>query len=387
MNPEEWIDEEMHALHGQSAERSLRVVPEAGGVLRDVGSRCLNLSSNDYLNLGGHARVMTAAREALDGYGCGSGASRLVSGNLPIHGELEAALAAWLGVPAVLVFGSGFLANLGAVQAVVGRGDTVFADRLVHASIVDAMIGSRAAIKRFHHNDVDHLHRLLAETAGGGRKLVITESVFSMDGDLAPLAEIAGVADDHGALLMVDEAHALGVFGPLGAGRLAELGLSDRAHLVVGTLSKALGSYGGFVAGSDRMRSWLINRARSFIYTTAPPPPAVGAARGAIEVLREEPARGASLLGRANRFRHRLQEEHFDTRQSASHIIPVVIGDSEKALAVSDRLRDENILAVAMRPPTVPAGTSRLRLSISYAHTDDDLVQAADAIIRAMGAE
>ena len=214
MNPEEWIDEKVRALRRQSAERTLRVVPEAGGVLRDVGTRCLNLSSNDYLNLSGHAGALAAAREALEGYGCGSGASRLVSGTLPIHEELEAALASWMGIPAALVFGSGFLANQGAVQSVVGRGDTVFADRLIHASIVDAMVGSRAAIKRFHHNDADHLGRLLTKTPGDGRKLIVTESVFSMDGDLSPLAEIVKLAEAHDALLMVDEAHALGVFGP-----------------------------------------------------------------------------------------------------------------------------------------------------------------------------
>lgn len=381
---EAWIDDELRALGRRHLERGLRVLPEVGGVVRERGRRLLNLSSNDYLNLAHHPDLAAGARQALDQDGCGSTASRLVTGTLPIHEELEHALAARKGTPAALLFGSGYLANIGVLPAIAGPGDTVLADRLIHASLVDGILLSRARLCRFRHNDPDHLAALLKKTHGSGRTVVITESVFSMDGDLAPLETIAACCHDAGAMLVVDEAHAMGVFGPRGAGRVRELGLEQAVNISIGTLSKALGGYGGFVACSDRMRAWLINRGRPFVYSTALPPPTVGAALAALALLDREPERGARLLGAARRFRHRLQEEGLDTEPSASQVIPVRIGDNEEALRVARGLADTGILAIPMRPPTVPAGTARLRLAVTTAHTEEDLDLAARTIARAV---
>lgn len=382
MNPDTWIKQELERARRNQLERSIFVVPEAGGILRDVGTRVLNLSSNDYLNLIHHPLLQKAATEALSSYGAGSGSSRLVSGTLPIHEELEAGLATLKGYPAALTFGSGFLANAGAITAMVGRNDHVFADRLAHASIVDATIQSRAKLHRFNHNDVDHLASLLGKTQSDSRKLVITESVFSMDGDFAPLRELATVCEEYEAIFAVDEAHATGLFGMNGAGRISEEGLQDCVALSIGTMSKALGGYGGFVASSNLVRQWLINRARPLIYSTALPPSVVATAHAALQVLSSDPQRGRTVLRLAAALRHRLQEENLDTLNSQSQIIPILVGDNKRTLRISQKLQEEGILAIPIRPPTVPAGTARLRLSVTYAHTEEDLREAAETIIR-----
>ena len=382
MNPDTWIKQELERARRNQLERSISVVPEAGGILRDVGGRVLNLSSNDYLNLIHHPLLQKAATEALSRYGTGSGSSRLVSGTLPIHEELEAGLATLKGYPAALTFGSGFLANAGAITAMVGRNDHVFADRLAHASIVDATIQSRAKLHRFNHNDVDHLASLLGKTQSDSRKLVITESVFSMDGDFAPLRELATVCEEYEAIFAVDEAHATGLFGMNGAGRISEEGLQDCVALSIGTMSKALGGYGGFVASSNLVRQWLINRARPLIYSTALPPSVAATAHAALQVLSSDPQRGRTVLRLAAALRHRLQEENLDTLNSQSQIIPILVGDNKRTLRISQKLQEEGILAIPIRPPTVPAGTARLRLSVTYAHTEEDLREAAETIIR-----
>ncbi|MCX7006682.1 MAG: aminotransferase class I/II-fold pyridoxal phosphate-dependent enzyme, partial [Kiritimatiellaeota bacterium] len=303
MDPrEQWIETELEEL--RQAHRFRRaVLPQPG---------LLNFSSNDYLDLAHHPDVIAAAEHALHAAGAGATASRLVSGTLPLHEELEMRLARLKGYPAALLFGSGYLANLGILGALVGRGDAVFADRLAHASLMDAAVLSRAELLRFRHNDAQHLDELLQKNSGAGRKLVVTESVFSMDGDVAPLPEIAAVAQKHGALLLVDEAHATGVFGPGGSGLIREHKLESAVNLSMGTVSKALGGYGGFVACSEAMRALLINRARAFIYTTAPPPAAAGAALGALGLLEKNPSWGAELLQRAAAFRERLRSDGFD---------------------------------------------------------------------------
>ena len=384
MKTRDWLRAQLDQLQDQDLERTLSVCPEAGGVLRDIGHRMLNLSSNDYLNLIHHPTVLQASREALEGYGTGSGSSRLISGTLPIHEEFEAAMARHKGYSAALIFGSGFLTSIGIISSFVGRDDAVFADRLIHASLVDGIVLSRARLHRFHHNDPQHLEDLLKKHDKPGRKMVVTESVFSMDGDLAPLREIAQLCQRYDAEMLVDEAHASGIFGPCGAGRVQELNLTDEVGLCMGTLSKGMGGYGGYVACSSLFRRWLINQARSFIYTTALPPAMIGAGLGALRVLHEDPGRGAKLLLRASRLRHRLQEEDLDTMQSASQIIPIVIGDNKKTLSISRRLKEQGILAVAIRPPTVPTESARLRLSVTYAHTDEDLAEAAETIIRTL---
>jgi 8-amino-7-oxononanoate synthase len=257
------------------------------------------------------------------------------------------------------------------------------ADRLCHASIVDAALLSRAAVHRFRHNDVEHLERLLAGPASRGACLVVTESVFSMDGDCAPLEDIARAAHARGAMLLVDEAHATGIFGPAGSGLVREAGLQSSVTVCMATLSKAFGGYGGFVTCSESLRAWLINSARSFIYSTARGP-AVGArALAAVRFVREHPELGPELLRRADILRNRLHEAGLDTGRSASAIIPVMVGDNRRTLGLSERLRASGILAIAIRPPTVPEGTARLRLSVTRAHTVEDIERAARQIVQA----
>lgn len=381
MHSEAWMQAELDALEGQHLRRGLVVQPQAGGAFEVQGRRTLNFSSNDYLDLSRRPAVVERVRRALAEYGCGAGSSRLVSGSLPLHAELEEALAAHKGYPASLVFGCGFLTNVGVIPALVGRNDTVLADKLVHASLIDSIVLSRAKLVRFRHNDSEHLAAQLAKDNGEqGRRLIVTESVFSMDGDIAPLAEIATLAETHDALLMVDEAHASGVFGPHGAGLVRESGLEDRVNISMGTFSKALGNYGGFVACSKTMRDWLVNRARSFVYTTALPPAVIGGCLGALEVLDNEPELGEELQRRSDFFRNLLRERGFDTGRSASQIIPVMVGDSARALELAGRLKEHGIIAVAIRPPTVPQGTARLRLSVTLAHTREDLAETVDLL-------
>ena len=379
---EDWIAAELQQFRDQGLERQIREYPEIGGKIR-IGDRVLlNFSSNDYLALARNPEVVAAAESALRRWGAGSGASRLVTGTLPCHVDLENRLAACKGYPSALVFGSGYLANLGIIPALVGRGDWLVADRLAHASIMDAAILSRAILHRFQHNDTEHLEAILQKKPADVKCLVVTESVFSMDGDIAPLPEIAGVVAHHGAMLMADEAHATGIFGPAGSGLVREWRLEDQVCLAMGTLSKALGSYGGFVACSEIMRHFLLNRARSLIFSTSLPPAVIGAALGSLSYIERHPALGASLLERAARFREKLQAAGFQTGKSISQIIPLLVGDNQKALGFSKRLKEHGILAVAIRPPTVPAGTARLRLSVTLDHSLEDLDRALTILIQ-----
>ncbi len=382
---EDWIQPLLDEAKSKGLERNARVYPEAGGIIKIDGKEVLNFSSNDYLDLARHPHVLDGAREALDQYGTGSTASRLVTGTLPIHEELEARLAKEKGYPAALVFGSGYMANAGTIPVLAGRGDLIFADKLVHASMIDACNLSGAKLVRFAHNDGAALKQRLEQYATDDcRKLIITESVFSMDGDLAPLPQITGLAEKYGAMLMVDEAHASGTFGPNGAGLVREHGLEKSVTVSMGTMSKAMAGYGGFVACSENLRKLLINSARAFIYTTAPPPAVIGAALGALDVLEASPRLGNILQANADYFRSLLHEAGLDTLQSQSQIIPIIIGDNEKAVAISHTLREQGIIAAAIRPPTVPAGSARLRISITLAHLVDDLERAAKLIIAAV---
>lgn len=333
----------------------------------------LNFSSNDYLDLARDPQVIAAAHAALDAFGAGSTASRLVCGSLAPHTELELAIATSKGTEAALVFGSGYLTACGIFSALTsrtGRHDTVVADKLVHACVIDAVKLSGAKLVRFRHNDVEHAEEQLARVAvadGSGSTILVTESVFSMDGDRAPLDDLRAVAAEHGARFMVDEAHSAGILP------------SANADILMGTLSKSYGGYGGYVAGSRELCAWLVNRARSFIYTTAPPPATMAAATAAIERARD--GRGAALLERAAGFRSRLRDAGLDTGASDSQIVPVMIGDNQRALDLATRLRERGVHVVAIRPPTVPAGTARLRFSITLAHSASDLERAADLLI------
>ncbi len=381
MHNEQWLADELKALRAQHRFRQTQTVDQTADQVRQDGRALLNLASNDYLDLASHPAVQRGASRWLEQAGVGARASRVVTGTLACHEELEDRLAQHKGYPAALLFGAGYLASLGAVGALCDRQTTVLADRLIHASLIDAVRLSGARLQRFRHNNVDHLRTLLLKQGKAGRTLIVCESVYSMDGDLAPLAEIAELAVRHKALLLVDEAHATGVFGTKGAGRVEAEGLQQQVNLAMGTLSKALGGYGGFHCCSAAMRDWLVNRARAFVYTTAPPPPVVGAALAALTVLDEEPERGATLLARADRFRRRLQQGGLDTLHSNSQIVPVVIGDNKAALRVATALRKEGIYTVAIRPPTVPVGTARLRLSLTLAHDEAELDRAADVLI------
>ncbi|MEM7394556.1 MAG: 8-amino-7-oxononanoate synthase, partial [Verrucomicrobiota bacterium] len=281
MKNETWIESQLADARRDGLERTIRPLPRNGGKFELDGRETLNFSSNDYLDLARQPEVIEVARRALDEQGVGATASRLVTGALPLHQQLEDRLARLKGYPDALLFGSGFLTNVGTIPAVVGRNDHIFADRLIHASMIDAATLSRARIHRFRHNDMDHLENLLRKSPEG-RRLILAESVYSMDGDLAPVAAMTELSERYGAMIMIDEAHAMGIFGRQGCGRVREHGLEDRVNLSMGTLSKALGGYGGFVACSESFRAFLVNRARSFIYTTALPPASVGAALGAL---------------------------------------------------------------------------------------------------------
>ncbi|NVM56588.1 MAG: 8-amino-7-oxononanoate synthase [Desulfobacterales bacterium] len=387
MHHEGWINEQLCDLSKRHLDRHLEVYPEVGGKIRIGGRTYLNFSSNDYLNLARHPDVVARAGEALRAAGCSATASRLVTGTLTWHDELEQRLARHKGYPCALLFGSGFLANVGTIPALVGRNDHVFADKLVHASIVDAIMLSRAKLYRFRHNDVEHLEQLLKRIGTSGRKLIVTESVFSMDGDLAPLQDIAHMAQRHGAMVMVDEAHATGIFGPKGSGLVRGWGLESSINIAMGTLSKAFGGYGGFVACSKSVRAFLINYARSFIYSTAPPPSVVGAALGALRAIEGICDLGGQLLTNAAAFRNQLKDAGLNTGNSASQIIPIMVGENSKALAISHKLREQGIIGVAIRPPTVPQGTARIRFSVTLAHSLEDLEHAADIIVAAAKSE
>ena len=383
----ETLAQELQNLDARDLRRRLNEVEEVlpGGKVRVGGRVLLNLSSNDYLGLSQDPRLIYAAQEAVTRWGAGAGASRLVAGHLALHREVEDRLAAFKGTEAAVIFSTGYMANLGVISALVGPGDTVFSDKLNHASIYDGVRLSGAALARFPHGDMSRLENLL-QKAGAGRRLIVTDSVFSVDGDLAPLNDLVELKERYGAVLMVDEAHATGVLGPQGAGLAEELGLTSRVEVHMGTFSKALGSLGGYVAGDRRLIDYLHNRARSFIYSTALPPPVLGAIGAALEVVSQEPQRRKYLLAEAENFREALIQTGFDLLGSETQIVPVLVGENARTLEVAARLKEQGLLAVAFRPPTVTPGRARLRFSLSAAHRRDDLAAARQAII-AVGRE
>ncbi len=372
-DPIAWMNDELTALEANARRRCLRqVIPLPAGYMELDGRRLLNLSSNDYLGL--------AAKLSLASDLPGATASRLVVGNHPAYAALEARMADLKGTEAALVFGSGYLANIGTIPALVGRGDTIFADRLNHASLVDGMLLSRATIRRYRHNDPEHLASLL-EADTGARKLIVTDAVFSMDGDVAPLAEIVRLKRQHGAMLMIDEAHSGGVFGARGEGLAHVLGLAGDVDVNMGTFSKAYGCYGAYVAGRRLLIDYLVNRARSFIFTTGLPPALVQTIDHAVERAATEQHRRDRLWELVGVAQDRLRRAGLDIGASASPIIPIVLGSDQRAVAAARRLAEQGIGVVAIRPPTVPEGTARLRLSLSAAHDRHDLEAALDQVV------
>ncbi len=375
------IENELSELRKNDLFRTLRALPQTGGRLRVDGRDFLNFSSNDYLDLAGNAELKAAATSAIEDFGCGATASRLMTGHLELHECLEKKLASFVGGESALLFGSGFLTNLGVMTALTKREDIVFADRLNHASLIDGMRLGEAKWERYKHKDLDHLESLLQKNDCRGKRLIVSDSVFSMDGDIAPLEGLAELARRFDALLIIDEAHAVGVFGAEGGGVCCVQGHEVRPDLVVGTLSKAFGGYGGFAVCSKVMRDYLINRARSFIYSTGLPPACVGSAIAAVDVLKREGELGAKLLAKAKALHSLLTSGGAALPDFESQILPVPIGENDKALEAARLLFERGIIATAIRPPTVPKGTARLRLSVTLAHTNEDLEKAAELII------
>jgi glycine C-acetyltransferase/8-amino-7-oxononanoate synthase len=357
--------------------RRLRLVqsPQGPRVLLD-GRDVLLLCSNDYLGLASHPRIKAATAEAAMQWGAGSGASRLISGSMPPHRDLEQRLAAFKGYDAALLFGSGYLANAGAIPALAGRGEVVFSDELNHASIIDGCRLSRAETFVYRHGDVDHLARGLRE-AGDRAALIVTDGVFSMDGDVAPLVDLIELARRYGCRLMVDEAHATGALGPGGRGSVAAAGLSGEVDVVMGTLGKALGSYGAYVCASAELTEYLLNTARPFVFSTAPPPPVVAAALAGLEMLEAHPERVERLGANANTLRSALAAEGLRVAGGETQIVPVAVGEAELTMALSERLLERGVFAQGIRPPTVPPGTSRLRFTVAATHRRIELEDAA----------
>ena len=377
------IDERLDELKGLGLYRRMRMVsgPQGPRVVLD-GKPVLLLCSNNYLGLADHPRVRQAAADAAMRWGAGAGASRLVCGNMTIHRRLEERLAAFKGTAACLLFGSGYLANAGIVAALAREGEVVFSDELNHASIIDGCRLARAETFVYKHRDVEHLAWGVRQ-AGGRAALIVTDGVFSMDGDVAPLEEIVELAHRHDVRVMVDDAHGTGTRGPGGRGSVAAAGLDGEVDVIVGTLSKSLGAYGAFACCDARMAQYLVNSARSLIFSTALPPPAVAAALAALELLVEQPRRVEKLEANAGTLRSELAREGFDVTGSETQIVPIVVGDAELAMGVCEEAIGMGVFAQAIRPPTVPAGTSRLRLAVMASHSRDELRDAARALGRA----
>ncbi len=340
------------------------------------GKECILLSSNNYLGLTEHPEVKEAAREAIERWGAGAGGSRLTTGNYALHEELEQEIASFKNSAGAILFGSGYTANLGVIQALAGRGDAVISDELNHASIIDGARLSRAEVKVYRHRDTGHLEEILAESRDKRRRLIVTDGVFSMDGDLAPLPDIAVLADRHSAMVMVDEAHGTGVFGRRGAGSVEHYGLEGKIQVQMGTLSKALGSSGAYVAGTRELVDYLKNKARSFIFSTAPPPAAVGAALASLRIVQRRPEIRQQMWRNARYLRGELKKLGYNVPDYESPIIPILIGDAAETMRLARELQDGGVFAPGIRPPTVPQGTSRIRVTVMAAHTREDLDSA-----------
>jgi glycine C-acetyltransferase/8-amino-7-oxononanoate synthase len=378
------IAEMLEEIRDRGLYRRLRMIsgPQGPRVLLD-GDPVLLLCSNNYLGLADHPRVREAAAEAAMRWGVGAGASRLVSGNMTVHRRLEEQLAEFKGSEACVLFGSGYLANTGVISSLARAGDVVFSDELNHASIVDGCRLARAETFVYDHCDADHLEWGLRE-AGGRGALIVTDGVFSMDGDIAPLEEIVELAQRYDARVMVDDAHGLGAMGPDGRGAVADAGLEDEVDVVVGTLGKSLGSYGAYACCDKPMAKYLVNTARSLIFSTALPPPAVAGAMAALELLVEQPGRIDKLHRNAEAMRDALSAEGLDAGMSETQILPIVVGDPRAAMAACESALGQGVFCQAIRPPTVPDGSSRLRITVMASHTRSELRWAAGVIAKAV---
>jgi 8-amino-7-oxononanoate synthase len=383
----DWMDDDLAELKRQGLHRTRRHIQSATGVhLRYRKRDFLNFSSNDYLNLAADPRLARSSARAARRYGCGAGASPLVSGYLPPVRALERDLARWEGTEAALVFSSGFAANLAVVSSLVGRPDAIFSDELNHASLIDGCRLAQARVHVYRHADVNHLEDLLRrEGSSARRRLIVSDSVFSMDGDLAPLADLIDLALRHDALLLLDEAHATGVLGANGCGLSDTLNVgarsaSKRCFIKVGTLSKALGSQGGFVCGSRRVIDFLVNYARPYIFSTALAPPSAAAARCALRIVQEEPERRRHLMQLAEHLREQLRALGYPETSSRSQIVPLMVGEARQTVELSRRLEEQGLLVPAIRPPSVPKGTARLRISLTAGQTRENVRRLIQAL-------
>jgi 8-amino-7-oxononanoate synthase len=360
--------------------RRITETPQQTQMIID-GRKVINFCSNDYLGLANHPAVVKTFQDTANLFGVGSGAAHLINGHTRIHHDLEEALAKFTGRERALLFSTGYMANLGLVQALVGPGDSILADKLNHASLTDGALLSRARLNRYPHGDMDLLHKRLLESSSG-EKLIITDAVFSMDGDLAPLPELAKLAQVYGAWLMVDDAHGLGVLGKKGAGSLDYYGLNaTEVPILMGTLGKALGTAGAFIAGSEALIEHLIQSARTYIYTTAMPAAIAAATLASLKIVAQEPQRRKRLHELIEYFQRQASQLDLKLLPSSTPIQGIIFGENKKTLSISEKLFEQGFMVTAIRPPTVPAGTARLRITLSSNHSKDQI----DALITALG--
>ena len=375
------FEEELLELEKQHLLRKPIIIESYQGAIITIDRRrMLLMCSNDYLGLSQHPALKEAAVAAMERYGFGSGASRLVSGTSLIHEELEHELTEFKKTEATILFNSGYAANTGVIPALAEKGDVIFSDRLNHASIIDGCRLSRASIRVYGHKDMNHLETLLKDHGHHSRKLIITDGVFSMDGDIAPLPDLVELAEKYNALLMVDDAHATGVLGKGGRGTVEHFGMEGRIPIQMGTLGKAFGSYGAYVSGSRDLIRFLINRTRSYIYSTALPPAVCAASLAALKIIKNDTARRERLWRNRERFATGLKSLKIEYGNSETPILPLMIGDTERAIKIGARLFESGIFVAAIRPPTVPEGTSRIRTTLMAGFSDHDIDMALAAI-------
>jgi len=382
MSEEDRFQQELLRLQQEQLLRTPRnVQPLPNGRILVDGQKRIDFSANDYLNLALHPRLFQAATEVAKVYGCGARASALVTGHTHWHQKLEQQLAAFEQTESAVLFPTGYAANLGVISALVGKGDTIFCDRFNHASLVDGCRLSGARLRIYRHDQLDILERELNKAQGESKRLIVTDSVFSMDGDAAPLSELCDLTEKYAAELLVDEAHATGILGERGSGYCERLGLEERVRYRIGTLSKALGTLGGFTVGTEAYCSWIWNHAREQIYSTALPPMICAAAVMALQLIQQEPWRRRALHQRCQQLREGLIELSLQgPERSIGPIIPVIIGDAAKTMQAAGQLQQLGFEVAAIRPPTVAAGTSRLRISLSCAHSEEDVTALLEAL-------
>ncbi|MCA9214562.1 MAG: 8-amino-7-oxononanoate synthase [Planctomycetales bacterium] len=376
-----WLREQHLALQRNHIDRQRRTIDSSNAsIVRVDGVLCQNFASNDYLDFSRDKRIKNAVVNSLNSHTWGAAASPLIAGRTDLHESLEREIATFKETEAAMLFPTGYATNVGTISALMGAGDTVFSDQKNHASIIDGCRLSRATTVVYPHCDMDALRTALQRASLQGKRLIVTDSLFSMDGDIPPLPTICEIAEEYGASVMVDEAHATGVFGSRGSGLAEQLNCHHRVAIQVGTLSKAVGSLGGFVAGSQELVDWLFNRARSYVFSTSPPPALCAAALCALKLITDEPFRRIELLEKAERFREMLAAEGFSTGDSHSQIVPIRLGEPQITMRWSDALLARGFLVPGIRPPTVPRGESMLRVCLSWAHQQS----ALDGLVKAL---